>query len=111
MVPPTEWYTWVTTSEGSLHTTLGAPPLTLHRNATDRHLLCGITKPSTLVTNIETTMRLDATLFVVSTLAGIAAAAPLDWENKRALPTPVSAATAKTYLAALTVAAESNSPA
>jgi hypothetical protein len=42
---------------------------------------------------------------------GLVAAAPLDWENKRALPTPVSVATAKTYLAALTVAAESNSPA
>ncbi|KAG8761602.1 hypothetical protein FRC12_009379 [Ceratobasidium sp. 428] len=56
-------------------------------------------------------MRLVSTLSVVSTLAGIAAAAPLDWESKRALPTPVSAATAKTYLAALTVAAESNSPA
>ncbi|KAG8682690.1 hypothetical protein FRC09_016604, partial [Ceratobasidium sp. 395] len=56
-------------------------------------------------------MRLVSTLSVVSTVAGIAAAAPLDWESKRALPTPVSAATAKTYLAALTVAAESNSPA
>jgi hypothetical protein len=43
--------------------------------------------------------------------AGLVAAAPLDWENKRALPTPVSVATAKTYLAALTVEAESNSPA
>lgn len=42
---------------------------------------------------------------------GLVFAAPLDWENKRALPTPVSVVTAKTYLAALTVAAESNSPA
>ncbi|QRV82017.1 hypothetical protein RhiJN_10032 [Ceratobasidium sp. AG-Ba] len=42
---------------------------------------------------------------------GFVAAAPLDWENKRALPTPASVATAKTYLGALTVAAESNSPA
>ncbi|KAG9120017.1 hypothetical protein FRC07_004662 [Ceratobasidium sp. 392] len=56
-------------------------------------------------------MKFSATLSVVSALAGIASAAPLDWENKRALPTPVSVATAKTYLAALTVAAESNSPA
>ncbi|CAE6416578.1 unnamed protein product [Rhizoctonia solani] len=41
----------------------------------------------------------------------LVAGAPLDWENKRALPTPVSVATAKTYLASLTVEAESNSPA
>ncbi|KAG8719125.1 hypothetical protein FRC08_003606 [Ceratobasidium sp. 394] len=56
-------------------------------------------------------MKFGPTLSVVSVLAGIAAAAPLDWENKRALPEPVSVATAKTYLAALTVAADSNSPA
>ncbi|KAG8746261.1 hypothetical protein FRC10_005510 [Ceratobasidium sp. 414] len=56
-------------------------------------------------------MKFGAPLSTVSALAGIAVAAPLDWENKRALPTPVSVATAKTYLAALTVAVESNSPA
>jgi hypothetical protein len=42
---------------------------------------------------------------------GLVIAAPIDWENKRALPTPVSVATAKIYLAGLTVEAESNSPA
>lgn len=56
-------------------------------------------------------MKLDASFPVISVLVGLAVAAPLDWQNKRALPTPVSVATAKTYLAALTVADESNSPA
>lgn len=50
-----------------------------------------------------------AVSFVASlALAGVALAAPL---QGRALPTPVSAATARTYLAALTVAVDSNSPA
>lgn len=42
-----------------------------------------------------------------------ASAAPLNFNvpSKRALPTPVSVATAKTYLAELTVAVDSNSPA
>ncbi|KAF9473215.1 hypothetical protein BDN70DRAFT_966486 [Pholiota conissans] len=52
-------------------------------------------------------------LFVVSSLlaaapSALGAALPLEL---RALPTPVSAATARTYLSSLTVAAESNSPA
>ncbi|KAG8762657.1 hypothetical protein FRC12_008930, partial [Ceratobasidium sp. 428] len=50
-------------------------------------------------------------LALIALQFGFATAAPLDWENKRALPTPVSAATARSYLASLTVAAESNSPA
>ncbi|KAH7345656.1 hypothetical protein B0J17DRAFT_563407 [Rhizoctonia solani] len=50
-------------------------------------------------------------LGALALLTSLVAGAPLDWENKRALPTPVSAATAKTYLASLTVEAESNSPA
>ncbi|EUC56448.1 secreted protein [Rhizoctonia solani AG-3 Rhs1AP] len=42
----------------------------------------------------------------------LASAAPLTFStSKRALPTPVNIATAKTYLSQLTVAAESNSPA
>jgi hypothetical protein len=45
-------------------------------------------------------MKLGTTLSVVSALTAFVAAAPLDWESKRALPTPVSVATAKTYLAA-----------
>ncbi|CAE6342110.1 unnamed protein product [Rhizoctonia solani] len=46
-------------------------------------------------------------------LVALASAAPLDFNtpSKRALPTPVSVATAKTYLSELTVAADSNSPA
>lgn len=47
-------------------------------------------------------------LIISLALAGAVLAAPL---QNRALPTPVSAATARTYLAALTVAVESNSPA
>ena len=44
--------------------------------------------------------------------AGSAIAAPIDPVARRGnLPTPVSVTTAKTYLAALTVAVESNSPA
>lgn len=46
-------------------------------------------------------------LLVVAGFAGVAVAAPI----VRALPTPVSVATAKTYLADLTVAVDSNSPA
>ncbi|KAG8736023.1 hypothetical protein FRC10_009873 [Ceratobasidium sp. 414] len=42
---------------------------------------------------------------------GLVVAAPLDWEDKRALPTPVSVATARKYLESLTVATESNYPA
>jgi hypothetical protein len=49
---------------------------------------------------VYTTMKLGATLSVVSALTAFVAATPLDWENKRALPAPVSVATAKTYLAA-----------
>lgn len=45
-------------------------------------------------------MKLSGSLSIVSALTGLAAAAPLDWESKRALPAPVSVATAKTYLAA-----------
>ncbi|KAF8706650.1 hypothetical protein RHS03_04799, partial [Rhizoctonia solani] len=46
-------------------------------------------------------------------LVALASAAPLDFNtpSKRALPTPVSVATAKTYLSELTVAADSNTPA
>ncbi|KAG9080034.1 hypothetical protein FRC06_007154 [Ceratobasidium sp. 370] len=40
----------------------------------------------------------------------LVAAVPLDWENRRALPTPVSVATARKYLESLTVATESNYP-
>lgn len=46
-------------------------------------------------------------LLVVAGFAGVAVAAPIE----RALPAPVSVATAKTYLADLTVAVDSNSPA
>ncbi|CAE6468041.1 unnamed protein product [Rhizoctonia solani] len=56
-------------------------------------------------------MKLTMPLSAISLYVGLAVAAPLDWQNKRALPTPVSVATAKTYLAGLTVAVESNSPA
>ncbi|CAE6510380.1 unnamed protein product [Rhizoctonia solani] len=47
------------------------------------------------------------------TFFALASAAPLNFNapSKRALPTPVSIATAKTYLSELTVAVESNSPA
>ncbi|KAG8726733.1 hypothetical protein FRC11_014611, partial [Ceratobasidium sp. 423] len=50
------------------------------------------------------------TLFALFTLTS---AAPLNFAvpSKRALPTPVSVATAKTYLSGLTVAVDSNSPA
>lgn len=47
-------------------------------------------------------------LSVFLCLAPLALAAPL---LERALPTPVSVATAKTYLSELTVAVDSNSPA
>ncbi|KAF8152296.1 hypothetical protein B0H34DRAFT_111959 [Crassisporium funariophilum] len=50
---------------------------------------------------------MHASVFSLLSLVSVAMAAVLP----RALPTPVSAATARTYLAALTVAAESNSPA
>ncbi|TEB18769.1 hypothetical protein FA13DRAFT_1762511 [Coprinellus micaceus] len=60
-------------------------------------------------------MKLSVPLVVLSIL-GLSTAAPLAEPEQmevvgRALPTPVSAATARTYLASLTVAAESNSPA
>jgi hypothetical protein len=45
--------------------------------------------------------------FIVLTLLSTALSAPVP----RALPTPVSVATAKTYLSELTVAVESNVPA
>ncbi|KAF8756496.1 hypothetical protein RHS01_04579 [Rhizoctonia solani] len=50
---------------------------------------------------------------VLFAFVALASAAPLDFNtpSKRALPTPVSVATAKTYLSELTVAADSNSPA
>lgn len=54
-------------------------------------------------------MKLSSLLVVLPFVATGALAAPS--LEGRALPTPVSAATARTYLAALTVAAESNSPA
>ncbi|GAB1523566.1 hypothetical protein RhiTH_006716 [Rhizoctonia solani] len=49
---------------------------------------------------------------VLFAFVALASAAPLDFNtpSKRALPTPVSVATAKTYLSELTVAADSNSP-
>ncbi|TFK35830.1 hypothetical protein BDQ12DRAFT_725619 [Crucibulum laeve] len=51
-------------------------------------------------------------LFVpLAVLLGAASTAVASPMNPRALPTPVSAATARTYLASLTVEAESNSPA
>ncbi|CUA74170.1 hypothetical protein RSOLAG22IIIB_11003 [Rhizoctonia solani] len=49
-------------------------------------------------------------LFLFSLLA-LTSAAPLTFHTTRALPTPVSIATAKTYLSQLTVAPESNTPA
>ncbi|KAG8768391.1 hypothetical protein FRC12_005591, partial [Ceratobasidium sp. 428] len=53
---------------------------------------------------------LVASLAILSTSA---LAAPLNFKasSKRALPEPVSVATAKTYLSELTVAVDSNSPA
>ncbi|KAH6902671.1 hypothetical protein BKA70DRAFT_512309 [Coprinopsis sp. MPI-PUGE-AT-0042] len=51
-----------------------------------------------------------STLLAVLPLAILSSAAPTDNE-RRALPTPVSGATARSYLASLTVEAESNSPA
>ncbi|KAL0948032.1 hypothetical protein HGRIS_010657 [Hohenbuehelia grisea] len=52
-------------------------------------------------------MFLFSPLFVVSVILSTVAAAPL----RRAIPAPVSGATARTFLNELTVAAESNSPA
>ncbi|KAH7329801.1 secreted protein [Rhizoctonia solani] len=50
---------------------------------------------------------------MITALSGLPATAPLNFNlpSKRALPTPVSVATAKTYLSELTVAVDSNSPA
>ncbi|KIP03312.1 hypothetical protein PHLGIDRAFT_245613 [Phlebiopsis gigantea 11061_1 CR5-6] len=50
-----------------------------------------------------------ASLLLVA-LAGVVSAAPADLKA-RALPTPITAAVAKTYLSELTVAVDSNSPA
>lgn len=52
------------------------------------------------------------TVFVATAAATAAFAAPINEHARRGnLPTPVSAATARSYLSSITVAAESNSPA
>lgn len=49
--------------------------------------------------------------FIIAALVTSVVSTPVDLPLRRALPTPISASTARSYLSELTVAAESNSPA